>query len=144
MGLLAINMIFKGRNPIVSETRRGRGYHLIEGSRGSTSHRAVVSASVASCVLCFFIGAVPNRAVYAEGKSGAAPTQKERRVAQPDAVSKVETTHVVLKHGLKPGREKRAPVQALDAQNHRSDAPKEAQGNPTQRPDSASAAGKDQ
>src|SRR4051812_13073704 len=96
MGLQAIIMMGRSREPVVLvDQNRGmtggvRGSQQLDRSRGTNSFGSLVPACVASCVLCSFIGVLPNKAAYAESKTGAAPTQKERKVPQPNALSGVE------------------------------------------------------
>src|SRR4051794_23630601 len=129
MGLQVIETVSKGPNPVLDQdtgempqrTHRAPGSEPFERSR-QKSRIARASAAVGACVLCFLTGAVADKAVCAESKTGAraAPTKIERKMAQPSAVSGiVEATDVEQKQAPKRarqnGREKMNPLQALDA-----------------------------
>src|SRR4051812_11456700 len=72
----------------------GAGSRLLDGLRGTSRVVARAPGFFAALVVCFFIGAVADKAVCAENKTGAAQTKKERNVAQPHGVSGVATTDV--------------------------------------------------
>jgi|SRR3954451_811285 hypothetical protein len=134
MGLQAIETVC--RNPVFVDQDIGdlidwtQGSQLLEGSRETSRLAARAPATVAAGVQYCFIGAVADKAVCAESKTGAAPTKNKRKIARPNGVSDVETADLGQKQGLTRGREKMTTGEGLDAP----------QGN-AQGPHSASAGG---
>src|SRR5437868_11231839 len=122
MGLQVVETVSKGPNSVLDKDTGDMPHrtHRAPGSEPERSRQksriARASAGVGACVLCFLIGAVADKAVCAESKTGAraAPTKIERKMAQPNAVSGiVEATGVEQKQARKRGREN--PLQASDA-----------------------------
>ena len=124
------------------------GSKTVEGSRGTSRVVARASVAVGVCLLWLFIEAAGDKGLCDDSDAGAqalvAPTEKGRKIAQPNAVRDssslvsqvVETTVVEQKQILERGRQKidtladrLTPIQELDA----------AQGKAPQAPQSAPA-----